>query len=130
MIGSTRRVTVHVYSEPCDMRKSFDALSALVTQHMRLEVTSGDVFLFVGRNRRYAKVLHWDGTGLCVYAKRLEKGLFAAPWKRRDAGGVTFTMSELALFLEGSELIGRQALSPAPFQTEPLFSKLRMKAAR
>ncbi len=122
MIGSTRRLTVHAFGAPCDMRKSFDTLSALVVEQMRLELLSGDVFLFVGRDRKRAKALFWDGTGLCVYAKRLEKGRFAAPWKRADGPVVKLTMSELALFLEGSELVGKQPLSPAPYVAGPLLA--------
>jgi transposase len=121
VIGSTRRVAVHAFGAPTDMRKSFDTLSALVTQYMNVELLSGDVFLFVGRDRKRAKALFWDGTGLCVYAKRLEKGRFAAPWKRGEGKTVHFTMSELALLLEGSELIGKQSLSPAPYVAAPLF---------
>ena len=97
------------------MRKSFDTLSLLVTQGLGRDVLSGDLFLFVSRNRRRAKVLYWDGTGLCVFAKRLEKGRFAAPWERGDGEGLRLTVSELALLLEGSELVGKMALSPPPF---------------
>lgn len=123
MIGSTRRVAVHAFGAPCDMRKSFDTLAALVTQQMRLELLSGDVFLFVGKDRKRAKALFWDGTGLCVYSKRLEQGRFAAPWKRGEGETVKLTMSELALFLEGSELIGKQALSPAQYVSAPLLPR-------
>jgi transposase len=116
MIGSTRRVAVHVFGAPVDMRKAFDTLSALVVQHLKQDLLSGDIFLFVGKNRRRAKALYWDGTGLCLYSKRLEKGRFAAVWKRVEEGGsARLTVSELALFLEGSELAGKVALSPAPF---------------
>ena len=115
MIGSTRQVTVRAYAAPADMRKSFDSLSALVTQGLGRDVLSGDLFLFVSKNRRRAKVLYWDGTGLCVFAKRLEKGRFAAPWERGEGGELLLTVSELALLLEGSEVIGRMPLSPPPF---------------
>ncbi len=60
-------------------------------------------------------MLYWDGTGLCVFAKRLEKGRFAAPWERGERGELQLTVSELALLLEGSEVIGRMPLSPPPF---------------
>jgi transposase len=104
------------------MRKSFDALSALVTQALGRDPLSGDLFLFVSRNRKRAKVLLWDGTGLCVYAKRLEQGRFACPWERPSSRELRLTMSELQLFLEGSELVGRVSLSPPPF-----FCKVRQK---
>ncbi len=81
MIGSTRRLAVYAYGQPCDMRKSYDALSGLVTQALGRDFLSGDVFLFVGRDRKRAKALFWDGTGLCLYAKRLEKGRFAPLWQ-------------------------------------------------
>jgi transposase len=97
------------------MRKSFDSLSLLVAQGLGRDALSGDLFLFVSKNRRRAKVLYWDGTGLCVFAKRLEKGRFVAPWDRGDGELLRLTVSELALLLEGSELVGRVPLSPAPF---------------
>lgn len=115
MIGATRRVTVYAYRAPVDMRKSFDTLTALVAQGLGRDVLAGDVFLFVGKTRRRAKVLFWDGTGLCVYAKRLEKGRFAAPWSRPGEGPLSLTANELALLLEGSELVWKVPLSPAPW---------------
>jgi transposase len=97
------------------MRKSFNTLSAVVEQVMRREPLSGELYLFVSRNRKRAKVLYWDGTGLCVFAKRLENRRFAALWKRSGKGPLRLTVSELSLFLEGSELVGRMALSPPPY---------------
>lgn len=114
MIGSTRQVTVYAHTSPVDMRRSFDGLSALVEQGLERDPLSGDLFLFVSRNRRRAKVLLWDGTGLCVYAKRLEKGRFTSLWS--PAGSpLQLTMTELQLFLEGTELLGRLPLSPTPY---------------
>lgn len=118
MIGSTRQVTVYAYARQVDMRKSFDTLAVLVRNELGRDVLSGDVFVFVGKTRRRAKVLYWDGTGLCLFAKRLEKGRFAAPWQARTEGALRWTMSELSLFLEGSELVGRIALSPEPWLPE------------
>jgi transposase len=112
VIGSTRQVSVHAFAQPTDMRKSYDTLAALVVEHLKRDVLSGDVFVFVGKTRRRAKVLYWDGTGLCLFQKRLERGLFAAPWQQRRDGALRWTMSELSLFLEGSEFVGRVALSP------------------
>jgi transposase len=108
------------------MRKGFDGLSALVTQGLLRNPLSGDVFLFVSRDRVRAKVLHWDGTGLCVYAKRLERGRFAAVWTDEADGPVTLTVSELQLFLDGSPLVGRVALSPpALTQFSPASDRAR-----
>ncbi|MFY0577354.1 IS66 family insertion sequence element accessory protein TnpB [Cystobacter fuscus] len=97
MIGSTRRLAVYAYGQPCDMRKSYDALSGLVTRALGRDFLSGDVFLFVGRDRKRAKALFWDGTGLCLYAKRLEKGRFAPLWRSaRGEQPFQLTVSELA----------------------------------
>ncbi|MCU0294366.1 MAG: IS66 family insertion sequence element accessory protein TnpB [Thermoanaerobaculaceae bacterium] len=110
MIGSTRAVRVFAYSSPADMRKGFDGLYGLVADHLKHDPLSGDLFLFVSGNRKRAKVLLWDGTGLCLYAKRLEKGRFARVWGDTSA---ELTMAELHLFLEGSQLVGKVRVSPA-----------------
>ena len=129
MLGTTRKLTVYAYGQPCDMRKSFDTLSALVKEGMGGEVLSGDVFLFVGRDRKRAKALFFDGTGLCLYAKRLEKGHFAAVWKRaRDGPSVRLTLPELMLLLEGSEWVGQKAVSPATAEPVAMFARARAAA--
>lgn len=113
MIGSTRRLRVYAYGAPADLRKGFDGLCGLVLRELGRDPLSGDLFLFVNRRRTLAKVLQWDGTGLCIYSKRLEQGRFACLW--RSAGHrVCLTVSELALFLEGSVLVGTMELSPPP----------------
>ena len=116
MLGVTGRVRVFVYREPVDMRKAYDTLSALVAGPMQKSLLSGDVFVFIGRTRKRAKALYFDGTGLCMLCKRLETGHFAAPWRRPGEGPLQLTMSELALLLEGSELALRVRLSPEPYQ--------------
>jgi transposase len=115
VIGSTRALRVWAYPAPADLRKGFDGLAGLVATQLRQDALGGDCFLFVNRHRTRAKVLLWDGTGLCVYHKRLEQGRFAALWPRDGHADTTrtLTLSELALFLEGCALLGRTALSPA-----------------
>ncbi len=130
MIGSTRQVAVWAYGAPADLRKGFDGLSALVSQGLGQDPLSGDCYLFVNRTRKRAKVLLWDGTGLCIYAKRLERGRFACLWRAAEARVVRLTMSELQLFLEGSTLVGRVALSPAPFVVASTQKNLASPAAR
>lgn len=119
MIGSTRQVTVYAFSQPTDLRRGFDGLSALVRETLGRDELSGDLYLFVSRNRRRAKVLLWDGTGLCIYTKRLETGRFACLWGQKQSPQVRLTISELQLFLEGSTLVGRIPLSPPVFVAEP-----------
>lgn len=116
ILGGGGRVRVFVYREPVDMRKAYDTLSALVVEPMKKSLLSGDVFVFIGRTRKRAKALYFDGTGLCLLCKRLETGHFAAPWKRPGEGPIELTMNELSLLLEGSELSLRVRLSPEPYR--------------
>ena len=107
IFGSVQHGRVFVYREPVDMRKAYDTLAALVEGPMKKSLLSGDIFVFIGRTRKRAKALYFDGTGLCLLCKRLETGHFAAPWKRPGEGPLALTMSELAL---------RVRLSPEPYR--------------
>ncbi len=120
MIGSALSRRVYAYAAPVDMRKGYDGLSAVVQEGLGRDPLSGDLYLFVSRNRIRAKVLVWDGTGLCVYAKRLEKGRFASLWRRCEGEILELSQSELQLFLEGCTLIGKMALSPTPLSEDNL----------
>lgn len=94
------------------MRKSFNTLAGLVVG-MDHTLASGDVFAFVSRSRKRAKVLWYDGTGLCLLAKRLDSGNFASLWEH-GGDAPTMTLSELSLLLEGCSVVGRIPLSPPP----------------
>src|SRR5690242_11444607 len=78
VIGTMGRVRVFAYCQPVDMRNGFEGLSALVTSQLQRDPLSGALFLFTNKTRTRAKVLHFDGTGLCIFAKRLERGRFVA----------------------------------------------------
>jgi len=95
------------------MRKNFNTLAGLVLT-MGHQLTDGDAFAFVSRNRKRAKVLWYDGTGLCLLAKRIDVGKFVALWDRDDDAAIEMTMNELSLLLEGCTIVGRMALSPSP----------------
>lgn len=112
MNWNSRRMSVWAYAAAADLRKGYDGLSSLVANELGRNPLSGDLYLFVSRNRIRAKVLHWDGTGLCIYAKRLEKGRFASLWSGAEGEPVRLTTSELSLFLEGSRFVGKISLSP------------------
>jgi len=94
VIGSTRQVSVWAYAAPANLRKGFDGLSALVTQALARDPLSADGYLFVNATRKRAKVRLWDGTGQCIYAKRLEQGRFASLWGDAAASSVSLTMSD------------------------------------
>lgn len=110
---------VFAYAAPVDLRKSFDTLAALVEHELGEDPLSGDAYLFVNKRCSRAKVLHFEGSGLGIYMKRMDgRGRFAAPWKgARAASGersVQMTSSELGLFLEGSPLVFLGRLTPSP----------------
>lgn len=111
ILGTSRAVRVFAYPAPVDLRKGYDGLYALVKQGLKRDPLSGELFLFSNRRRRACKVLVWDGTGLCIFQKRLERGCFASLF-RDDGKPVQLTSSELALYIEGCELVGRRSLSP------------------
>jgi transposase len=112
MVTLTRQVRIWACAEPISMRKSFDGLLAAARFSIGRDPLQGDMYLFVARDRKQARVLHWDGTGLVIIAKRLEKGRFNAPWDGDRAKPWCLTPTELALFLEGSRLAGRFEVSP------------------
>jgi transposase len=114
VIPTGGRVEVFVHREPVDMRKQYDGLWGLVVALGRSPF-DGALYAFIGKTRKRAKVLWWDGTGVVVLCKRLDKGHFVAPWTRPGRGPLMLTASELALLLEGSELVGRVRLSPEPW---------------
>jgi transposase len=111
ILGTSRAVRVFAYPEPVDLRKGYDGLFGLVKVGLGRDPLSGDLFLFVGKRRNGCKVLLWDGTGICIFQKRLERGRFASLF-REDGKSVQLTASELALFIEGCEIVGRRTLSP------------------
>lgn len=113
MIWNGRRIRVFAVPKPTDMRKGFDGLTAVVREGLDRNPLSGDLFLFVAKNRIRAKILYWDGTGLVVYAKRLERGRFASFWDQSETGPVQLTAAELGLFLDGAVVVRR--LSPPEF---------------
>jgi transposase len=110
---------VFAYPEPVDLRKGYDGLFGLVKTGLGRDPLSGDLFLFASKRRNSCKVLIWDGTGLCIFQKRLERGRFASLW-RDDGGVVELTASELALFIEGCELVGHRKLSPSIIKPKTL----------
>lgn len=125
MIGSSRAVRVWAYAAPTDMRKSYEGLSGIVRNELGRDILAGELYLFTNARRTRAKVLLFDGTGLCIYMKRLDKGQFAKLW-RAEGSALSLTMSELALFLEGSDLVGRRTLSPAAITAEELAPRVAL----
>jgi len=94
---------------PTDMRKSFDGLAALVSQHLGADPLSGDLFVFCGKRRDRLKLLYWDEDGYALWYKRLEQGTFVVPpadASRPALGthGLSIRAAELAMLLDGVDL--------------------------
>ena len=96
------QVRVHVYGQPVDMRKSYDGLYAVTRQGLGLDPLSGRLFVFINRRATQMKVLYWDRTGFCVWAKRLEQGRFVSDWRKVTTREMDWT--GLKLLLEGIEV--------------------------
>src|SRR5579871_1751125 len=97
-------VRVYVCLAPCDMRKSFDALQALVRDHLELDAFNGHLYLFFSRRKDRVKVLYWDRDGFAVWAKRLEQGTYAIPSAGPETRRIEMTPEELAALLSGIDL--------------------------
>jgi len=96
-------VKIYLASGVTDLRKSFDGLSGLTRTVLAADPASGHLFVFCNRRRDRLKVLYFDGTGLWVFAKRLEKGTFCWPDTRAQTR-VELLSSELTLLLGGIDL--------------------------
>lgn len=81
------------------MRRGFDGLAAIVQQQLLADPFSGQLFVFRGRRGDRLKVLWWDGTGLCLFSKRLEDHQFV--WPQASSGAVLLSSAQLSMLLEG-----------------------------
>jgi transposase len=103
MFGLGPATRIYLALDAVDMRKGFDGLYGLVRDHLGQDPQSGHLFLFTNRSRTRLKVLVWDGSGLWVCAKRLERGRFG--WPAGDGSlSVTMRPEELAMLLNGLDL--------------------------
>jgi transposase len=99
MIGLPGGTRIWLAAGVTDMRKGFDGLAALVQGTLAESPFSGHVFVFRGRAGDRIKLLWWDGSGLCLFAKRLERGRFI--WPQAASGTVSLTAAQLSMLLEG-----------------------------
>ncbi len=104
MIHLPASVRVYLCTSPCDMRRSFDGLHALVTEAMQLDAFGGHLFVFANRRKDRVKILYWDRDGFAVWAKRLEEGTYAMPFDRDDEPRLEITAQELGALLSGIDL--------------------------
>ncbi|MCV3244016.1 transposase [Mesorhizobium robiniae] len=99
MIGPTGAVKVMVATKPVDFRKGAEGLAALVRDTMGADPFSGAIYVFRAKRTDRIKLIFWDGTGVCLYAKRLEDGEFR--WPKVQDGAMRLTAAQLSALLEG-----------------------------
>ena len=115
MIHLPASVRVYLCLTPCDMRKSFDSLHAVVREHLELNPFAGHLFVFTSRRKDRVKILYWDRDGFALWSKRLEDGTYAIPVaespeeRRRE-----ITAQELGAILSGIDL--KQAVRRKRYQ--------------
>ncbi len=98
-------VRIFVATEPADMRRGFDGLSAMVREFVGEDPLSGHLFLFRNRRGDRVKILYWDRSGYALFYKRLERGVFRIP-RASGERSIEIDSSELLLVLEGIDLRG------------------------
>ena len=104
MFGLGLATKIYVAVEAVDMRKGFEGLYGLVGDQLGADPLSGHLFLFSNRTRTRLKALVWDGSGLWVCSKRLEKGRFRWPEAKPQQRAVTMRTEELAMLVNGLDL--------------------------
>lgn len=99
MIGPTGAVRVMVSTKPVDFRKGAEGLAAFVREQMAANPFSGAVYVFRAKRADRVKLIFWDGTGVCLFAKRLEEGAFR--WPKLQDSVMHLTAAQLSALLEG-----------------------------
>ena len=123
MISFTRRTKVYVSREPVDMRASYDTLFSKARGVLNQDPLSGHLFVFINTKRTSIKCLYYDGTGLVLLCKRLERSTFSRlnPMYR---GEIILTAAEFALFFEGADFEKRFIESPREIKKFPMSQDL------
>jgi transposase len=101
MIALPPGTKVFLACQPIDLRAGFDGLAAKAQQIIGADPFSGHVFIFRSKRGHYLKGLYWDGSGLCLFAKRLERNKFV--WPPIVDGTLTLTPAQLALLIEAMD---------------------------
>ena len=99
MIGLSSETQVWLASGATDMRRGFDGLALLVQETLKRDPHCGHLFVFRGKRGGLVKILWHDGQGMCLFAKRLDRGRFV--WPRTEGEAVTVTTAQLGYLLEG-----------------------------
>ena len=101
MLSITTGTRIFVAADATDMRKGFDGLQGLVSGVLEQDPLCGHLFLFVNRRRDKLKILYWDGDGLAIWYRRLERGTFQMPNMTADQKSAEIRSEELTMLLRG-----------------------------
>lgn len=101
MFALTSSLKYYLYRSPTDMRKSFDGLCGLVSNHLNKSPSNGEVFIFINRPRNKIKLLHWEHGGFVLYYKRLEQGTFEVPHIDNQTNSCQITWPILVMMIDG-----------------------------
>ena len=104
LMPSITAARIYLYAKDVDMRRSFDGLMAIVQTEFDKDIRQGDFFLFINKRRDRLKILWWDGDGLAIFMKRLERGTYQRPLADNNHNHVQMDRTEFALLLSGIEL--------------------------
>ena len=104
MLHLSPSVRYYLYASDTDMCKGFDSLCGIVSSQMSLDALSGAVFIFINKRRNQVKMLLWEGDGLSLYYKRLEKGTYERPLAVETTSGTALTYQQLQFILQGVAL--------------------------
>ncbi len=113
-LSSTQKF--ELYTDPTDMRKSFNSLSGIVSEFYQNGPTNVTVFIFINRQRDKVKLLHWVGSGYLLYYKRLEEGTFELPNYEIEQGMIQLSYTQMVMLIDGISIVNikkrRRYLSP------------------
>mgnify|MGYP001823443054 FL=1 len=102
MLFPESQVRIWLYTQPTDMRKSYNGLSALVKNQLKDDPLSGELFVFVNRRQNQMKILYFDRSGYCIWSNRLEQGQFIV--RNASGGKKELNWTQLKLLLDGIEI--------------------------
>ncbi len=98
-LGSS--LAFQLYSQPTDMRKSFDSLCGIIQNNLGESPTNGNVYVFINKSRNKIKLLHWSGSSFTLYYKRLESGTFEHPQYDIQTASYNLSYSQMVMLVDG-----------------------------
>lgn len=104
MLHLSPAMQYYLYTGNTDMRKGFDSLCGIVSSQMKLDALSGSIFIFINRRRNQVKLLLWEGDGLALYYKRLEKGTYELPEISNENSNLNISNQQVQFILQGVSL--------------------------